>query len=296
MGHLKVVLRAHCCGPLVTFIIFGLKKLTQAEIIWFISWYDNPGSSSHPELAAPPLPSAPAPQTNKVPEPSPPPGVTKSLPPFNTAPPPLTDQGHAPAIPPTAPQEKAPIPKAPISVPVASTPPPLTIQGHVPALPPPTPPEKAPVTKAPISVPLASAPPPLTIQGHVPALPPTSPQRKEPATGAPISLPVAPGRWSSWISGLHSPLRFLISSEFFLAENVFWMAAFIVLWFMVPVPVATPSRNMPQVSPAVHPSTPETSPRGAHQRNSTDNKGPTSDPTTAGTWWVVFLFAVLDLQ
>ncbi|PON48720.1 Tyrosine-protein kinase [Trema orientale] len=153
------------------------------------------GSSSHPELAMPPLPSAPAPQTIKGLEPSLPPSVTKALPPFNTAPPPLTIQGHVPAIPPTASQEKAPVTKAPISVPIAST-------------------------------------PPLPPQSHAPPVPTTAPPRKEPVIEAPIAMPVAPG-------------------------------------------------NMPQVSPAVLPSTPETSPVSAPQRNSADHKGPITDPTTS---------------
>lgn len=40
---------------------------------------------------------------------------------------------------------------------------------------------------------------------------------------------------------------------------------------------------MPHVSPAAHPSTPEIPPVSSDQRNSTDNKGPVSEPITPGT-------------
>ena len=90
----------------------------QTCIVLSITWYNDAGSFSPPELALPPLLSPPEPQTHETLVPSLPPSVSEVLPPSsNTAPPPIAD--HVPAIPPADPRGKEPVVKAPISLPVA---------------------------------------------------------------------------------------------------------------------------------------------------------------------------------
>ncbi|KAF4398649.1 hypothetical protein G4B88_013738 [Cannabis sativa] len=212
-------------------------------------------SPSHPEVALPPLPSTPASQIKGL-EPSMPPSVTKALPPslppsnatqkVASTPAPQTINRLEPSLPPSFTKALPPSNANPL---------PPVDQIHAPATPPTTPQEKAPVTKPPVSVPVMLTPPPLS-QGHAPTVPPTASQRKKPVIEAPISLPVAP-------VPVATP-----------SMNIPHVSPA----FQPSIPATSPI-NIPHVSPAFQPSIPATSPVNNTRRNSTDNKGPISSTT-----------------
>ncbi|XP_024932241.2 receptor-like serine/threonine-protein kinase ALE2 isoform X2 [Ziziphus jujuba] len=113
--------------------------------------------------------------------------------------------------------------------------------------------------------PILSAPASETIKGPVPSSPPSTPRVFPPFNRAPLpitvqglspSLPPAASQRNTSVTKAPIPMP------------------------VAPVPVATPSGNLPQVSPAIHSITPETSPSSAHQRNSPDNKVPIAEPIT----------------
>nr|XP_028949555.1 receptor-like serine/threonine-protein kinase ALE2 isoform X4 [Malus domestica] len=221
----------------------------------------------------------------------PPPSVEDHAPPMlpNNAPPPPSVEGHVPSMPPTnappppsveghvqpMPPNNAPPPLSiEVQVPSAppnDAPPPPSVKGHVPSTPPnnappppsaeghvwPTPPNNAP---PPLSIgvhvpsaPPNNAPPPPSVKDQVPSTPPTNAPPPPSVEGHVPSTPPTVPQTKPAINKSPSSVPF------------------------APVPVETPLRNLPQISPAIHASTPETSPF-AHQRHVPNNKVPIPQP------------------
>ncbi|CAN6541155.1 unnamed protein product [Malus baccata var. baccata] len=244
-----------------------------------------PNNASSPPSVEGHAPSMPP--TNSPP----PPSVEDHAPPMlpNNAPPPPSVEGHVPSMPPTnappppsveghvqpMPPNNAPPPLSiEVQVPSAppnDAPPPPSVKGHVPSTPPNNAPPPPSVEGHVWPTPPNNAPPPLSIEVHVPSAPPNNapppPSVKDqvPST-PPTNAPPPPS-----VEG-HVPSMPPTVPQTKPAINKSPSSVPIA-----PVPVETPLRNLPQISPAIHASTPETSPF-AHQRHVPNNKVPIPQP------------------
>ncbi|XP_009352656.2 receptor-like serine/threonine-protein kinase ALE2 [Pyrus x bretschneideri] len=202
----------------------------------------------------------------------PPPSVEDHAPPMlpNNAPPPPSVEGHVPSMPPTNAPPPPSVEGHVQPVPPNNAPPPLSIEVQVPSAPPNDAPPPPSVKGHVPSTPQNNAPPPLSIEVHVPSAPPNNapppPSVKDqvPST-PPTNAPPPP-------SVGHVPSMPPTVPQTKPAINKSPSSVPIA-----PVPVEIPSRNLPQISPAMHASTPETSPF-AHQRHVPNNKVPIPQP------------------
>ncbi|XP_021807069.1 nascent polypeptide-associated complex subunit alpha, muscle-specific form-like isoform X6 [Prunus avium] len=215
-----------------------------------------PPSAGHvppvPPNNAPPPPSAghvpPVPPNNAPPPPSA--GHVPPVPPNNAPPPPSA--GHVPSVPPN----NAPPPPSAGHVPPVppnNAPPPPSVEGHVPSVPPNNAPPPPRVEGHVPPVPPNNAPPPPSVEGHVPSVPPNNAPPPLSVEGHVPSVPPTP---QTKAPVNKSPISVPVA----------------------PVPIVTPSGTLPQISPAIHSSTPDTSPLSAHQRHAPNNKVPIPEP------------------
>ncbi|CAB4288251.1 unnamed protein product [Prunus armeniaca] len=208
-----------------------------------------------PNNAPPPL-SVEGRVPSMLPNNAPPPrSVEGHVPPVppNNAPPSPSVEGH---VPPVAPNNAPPPPSVEGHVPLVppnNAPPPLSVEGHVPSVPPNNAPPPPSVEGHVPPVPPNNAPPPLSVEGHVLPVPPNNASPPLSVEGHVPSVPPTP---QTKAPVNKSPISVPVA----------------------PVPIATPSRTLPQISPAIHSSTPDTSPLSAHQRHAPDNKVPIPEP------------------
>ncbi|XP_008242345.1 PREDICTED: uncharacterized protein LOC103340685 isoform X1 [Prunus mume] len=193
----------------------------------------------------------PVPPNNAPPSPS----VEGHVPPVppNNASPPLSVEGHVPSmLPNNAPPPRSVEGHVP-PVPPNNAPPSPSVEGHVPPVAPNNAPPPPSVEGHVPPVPPNNAPPPLSVEGHVPPVPPNNASPPLSVEGHVPSVPPTP---QTKAPVNKSPISVPVA----------------------PVPIATPSRTLPQISPAIHSSTPDTSPLSAHQRHAPDNKVPIPEP------------------
>ncbi|CAN6680854.1 unnamed protein product [Malus baccata var. baccata] len=230
---------------------------------------------SMPPTNSPPPPSVEDHAPPMLPNNAPPPppsveGHVPSMPPTN-APPPPSVEGHVQPMPPNNAPPPLSIEVQVPSAPPNDAPPPPSVKGHVPSTPPNNAPPPPSVEGHVWPTPPNNAPPPLSIEVHVPsatpnnAPPPPSVKDQVPST-PPTNAPPPPS-----VEG-HVPSMPPTVPQTKPAINKSPSSVPIA-----PVPVETPLRNLPQISPAIHASTPETSPF-AHQRHVPNNKVPIPQP------------------
>ncbi|XP_015571719.1 receptor-like serine/threonine-protein kinase ALE2 isoform X1 [Ricinus communis] len=208
------------------------------------------GLHLHPPLALPPPMSTPLPQEFKglVPSHSPSSPVARLL--HNTAPPPLNFEGHAPPL-------SLSIPT--VSPPYSAAPPPLIVEHELP-MPPNASQRKALGRQTPVPVPVAA--PSNNLSYDSPMLPPIAPEtspiinpsppeisppsahhnKNMSVTGTPITKSIAP------VASPPRELRQNQPSSHLIAPTK--------MPFVSPVPVVSPTRELPRHSPSVLPGEP----------------------------------------
>ncbi|KAG6723351.1 hypothetical protein I3842_03G204000 [Carya illinoinensis] len=268
----------------------------------------NGSDSHHPQLVLPPPTSAPVPQMIQWLVPSLPTNTPTVSPSYRTAPPPLNVLGHVPSMPPSAPQGKIPVNKTPVAMPVAA---PATPTQNLSHNSPSASQRKAPVNKIPASLPVTAPAPVAAPSQNLPQHAPSGPEKKTPVTKAPISkpitasvpvaspsqnlpsappreapvdkspsqnLPSAPPREAPVDKGPSQNLPSAPPREAPAPREAPVDKSPVSIPVTAPVPVATPSTNLPRNSPIGLPSMPGTLSPSSHKRNAADNMAPIPEP------------------